>query len=426
MNRKVITLTVVLAFVLGMSGLAQGQTYGVYIDQTGPNNDGFGHQDNTNNLIDVDQTSGTDPGGWFGWGADKNRAHVVQLGELSVDNIMDIDQSGDGSNHATAQQEGSWNIMDIDQVAFGSDNTAGISALWGWIRLPVLQDGDNNQMKIDQTATGGDNLALAEQRGNDNQMDIKQAAYDGDNKAGKAGLFYYEPLLQDGDRNKMTSNQIAGGSNLLAAEQVGNDNTMNIYQFARNGDNEAGDGPLLQDGDHNYMKIRQSTWGGDNLALAEQRGDDNKIWIDQDAAADNTVGGREWHSKKWCGGWWEESPILQEGDHNKLVGASTTGCLAGTEIDYCSPATQISRTGSNELNVQQLGDCNKVGLYQWALGDNSADILQEGDSNYLAVWQTNNVSSNSVIAKQIGDGHTAKVWQDTWDGPGIVEVYQGP
>jgi len=423
--RKIITLMTVLAFVLGMSGLAQGQ-YGVYINQTGPDNDGFGHQDNTNNLIEVDQISGTDPGWWI-FPGDRNRAWVVQLGEFSVDNTMDIDQTGDGSNSATAQQEGSLNIMDIDQSATGSDNTAGISALWGWIRLPLLQEGDNNYMKIDQTATGGDNLALAEQRGNDNDMDVHQLAANGDNKAGKAGLFYYEPLLQDGDRNTMTSWQRASGSNLLAAEQRGDDNTMDIYQFARGGDNEAGDGPLLQDGDDNRMKIKQITsGGGDNLALAEQVGNDNKMDIEQTTVSgQNTIGGRTWHSK-WCWGWWEDVPILQEGDHNKIVGAKTTGCLAGTEIDYCSPATQISTNGNNQFSAQQLGDYNKVGLYQEALGDNSADILQEGDGNYLAVWQTHLGGSNSVIAEQLGGGNTAKVWQNTWTGDGIVEVYQGP
>lgn len=415
---------IALAIVLGMSGLAQGQPTGVYINQTGLDNDGIGHQDNVNNLIEVDQISGNDPGWWI-FPGDRNRAWVVQLDVGSEDNTMDIDQTGDGSNRATALQEGDRNSMDIDQVASGSDNTVGISAFWGLIRKPVLQYGDDNQMIIDQDATG-DNLFLAEQFGNGNQMNVHQLAAGGDNKAGKAGFLYYEPLLQEGDLNIMTTWQRAGGTNSLTAEQLGNENEMDVRQFARTGDNVAGDDPLLQDGDDNYMKINQSTPGGDNLALAEQRGNNNEMDIKQDTVrGDNSVGGREWHGG-WCWGHWDENPVLQDGNCNKIVGASTGGSILTTKIDYKSPATQLSTNGDNTLLAQQLGNCNKVGLYQEALGDNVADILQDGNCNYLAVWQRHLGGSNSLEATQIGDGNSATVWQDTLTGDGIAIVNQGP
>ena len=376
MSKKTVILMMALAFSFYASGLAVGQPInpGIHITQTGAPTIGIGEQDNGSNEITLLQI-----------GDLQNKAKLNQVGLTHTGNIMRITQTaplggGYSENVAVAKQDGFRNFMKVEQEATGVnvDNYAGEKAGW-----PT-----------------------------------------GINKTGTDVSTETNPLLQEGNFNWMIIKQTARGSspdadNSVRAKQVGNSNFMKVEQENNSGRNWAGDHrgnlyePMLQDGSLNWMQIDQKTQSGDNYTLAEQRGSFNLMKIKQRAAKGNTA--------QDSTDAYDDDPILQDGYGNKLVGASHCGAYAW--VNPWKDATQIACCGSNELKSVQIGNCNEIGLFQLSFrGSNTADILQDGNGNTLAVYQVN-CGDNTLNASQIGNGLEARVVQK-FSGGGVINVNQ--
>jgi len=222
-----------------------------------------------------------------------------------------------------------------------------------------------NDADVDQEGTV--NTILIKQIG-DSEIDIDQ----------DAGTTNWADVYQRGDGNDVDVRQDAKTSNWLFIDQLGlrlaldNDNLLDLNQVAGTS-NEA---DVVQSGNRNDADVRQDA------------GTFNRLFIDQ------------------------------LGDDNRLVGANSNGT-----INPLGAATQISATSHNWLDCIQLGDNNKVGLYQNAHFFNNAFIEQFDGGNSLVAWQHAPGGSNELTIEQ-GGGMTASVVQNATTGNNVIIITQ--
>jgi hypothetical protein len=203
----------------------------------------------------------------------------------------------------------------------------------------------------------------------------------------------------------------AGDANTTGFEQSGINGHIDVTQVATTLGNNANTrqlSGLAYIAMNNDIDVTQTAGTFNNLTQT-QYGQNHKINLVQTAGTSNsaTISQGEW------------TPLEI---NNKLVGASLG--IWGPSYDNIGPATQISGTSSNVLNLTQTGNNNQVGLYQNGNDYNLANMVQTGDDNSLLIYQTNVNGYNSVISNQVGGNNSASVFQNAISGSGTITVDQ--
>ena len=247
MGRKILTLVMALAFVVGLSGMALAS-----------------------NMADVDQSS-TD-----------NEAYINQVGGSSNNNTIDIDQIAGTTNDAVVYQNGSGNDVDVIQNASSDYNNLYVEQLG----TNGAGNGDDNILKLSQAA-GTNNDANVYQWGNENVANVSQTA-------DLSNDFY---VKQNGDSNVLVgansdgtinpsqaATQISEDSNYLSCVQSGDGNEAGLYQNASSFNYAS----ITQDNGGNSLVAWQNAPGGSNELTSLQDGGMTAVVI-QNAASGNNV-----------------------------------------------------------------------------------------------------------------------------------------
>lgn len=265
------------------------------------NNEAVAAQFGRNNTMTVDQDAGDDNnagelGDWHNPCTWSNPLLQVGCG-----NVMDIDQitlkvGYDSDNFVLAEQWGCGNLMEIDQRTRNGLNRAGDHR--GNKYEPMLQVGCANVMQIEQATSRGDNYAMATQLGCGNVMKIRQNGVTGNTAQDSTDAYADDPILQDGCGNRLVGSWKCGGCcspcgircgvdpsqpatqisksyNVLECEQIGNGNTVGLYQNA-SGYNAA---DIYQNGNNNTLCINQNNPCGNNDVTATQIGNNRSAVI---------------------------------------------------------------------------------------------------------------------------------------------------
>jgi len=246
MGRKILTLVMALAFVVGLSGMALAS-----------------------NTADVDQ-SGTD-----------NEAYINQVGGSPNNNTIDIDQVAGTTNDAVVYQNGSGNDVDVIQNASSGYNSLYVEQVGNG-----MGNGDNNILDLFQAA-GTNNDAVVYQWGNGNVANVSQTA-------DLSNDFYVE---QNGDSNVLVgansdgtinpsqaATQISEDSNYLSCVQSGDGNEAGLYQNASSFNYAS----ITQDNGGNFLVAWQNAPGGSNELTSSQDGGMTAVVI-QNAISGNNV-----------------------------------------------------------------------------------------------------------------------------------------
>lgn len=290
MNRKILTVTMALVILLGLSGLAlAGNTANVtqtsndnevLIGQTGSGNDivldqvaatendAEMYQSGTNNGLLVGQYAGSDNDTYTLQDGSGNRITVSQTAkwggpigsqvityatQVGVDNGINI-QQGNG------QQE-----IYIDQIGSGNKITGGVGATDPPNPTITLGGGMGKAFQVISTATGFNNIHL-DQTGDDNTVGLYQ-------ESGDINIF---DCVQDGDLNEVLLWQGANasyGRNDVYIDQYGGANSLKAYQY----------------GDNNYVNALQTNGGNSLFSWQNATSGYNDLDVSQSGGASATV-----------------------------------------------------------------------------------------------------------------------------------------
>ena len=166
--RKLLTVTLVLALVLGLSGLALATENFVFVDQASPNDfldlDQFGY-DNNVRLVQVAH--------------DANDARINQSGYNNW--LCRAYPSGTVDYTGNAYQNSTRTHNDLTLMVIGNNNTAGLRQI-GWLDnvADITQTSNGNYLAAYQENVNGNNLLDVTQSGNDH-AEIYQYASTGQN-----------------------------------------------------------------------------------------------------------------------------------------------------------------------------------------------------------------------------------------------------
>lgn len=399
MKRSILASVSVAALFAAAPAMAQDNTSTVnqtnawneaVVTQSGSNaqstvqQDGDGQQFSRRNRVRVEQSGNGAESTINQVSGNRNRADVRQNG----DSTSTIRQDGPQLD-AEVNQTGDGNSSNIDQA--GRQATVGVplnSAATG-----VVQVGNNNFSDIDQNPTTWSEAAVS-QFGNSNSSNLRQETLgtSGGNENSSSSV------LQDGDRNSSTLNQISGTTpSLLIANvnQNGDDNSSMLTQTGA--DNSAS---LLQDGDRNASMINQSGVGG-NVEV-EQFGNENDSFVTQESGATAIVRQEEGSSIN-------ARPRTDRGGEPVRANYSTINQGAGAtgaraEVDQ-SGELNLSRVsqngGASQAEVEQRGIFNESTVNQ--TGASIASVYQGGAYGDNRSVVNQNVSGASATVDQRAD-----------------------
>ena len=249
MYKRILTVVMALAFVVGLSGMALAS-----------------------NTADVDQ-SGTD-----------NEAYINQVGGSPNNNTIDIDQIAVTTNDAVVYQNGSGNDVDVIQNASSGYNNLYVEQLG----TNGAGNGDDNILKLSQAA-GTNNDANVYQWGNENVANVSQTA----------SLYNNFYVKQNGNSNVLVGANSDGTINPSgAATQISDASYYNDLSCVQSGDgNEAGlyqnassfnDASITQYNGGNSLVAWQNAPGGSNELTSLQNGGMTAVVI-QNANSGNNV-----------------------------------------------------------------------------------------------------------------------------------------
>ena len=233
MGRKILTLVMALAFVVGLSGMALAS-----------------------NTADVDQSCTTG----------ENYAYIEQIGGSPNNNTIDIDQVAATDNDAEVYQSGSGNDVDVIQNASSDYNNLYVEQLG----TNGAGNGDDNILKLSQAAAT-DNDAEVYQWGNSNVL--VGANSDGTiNLSGAAtqiSAASYNDLscVQSGNGNEAGLYQNASSFNYASITQDNGGNSLVAWQNAPGGSNEL---TSLQNGSMEAVVIQNATSGNNVASITQQ------------------------------------------------------------------------------------------------------------------------------------------------------------
>jgi len=349
MNRKIITLTMAVAIILTMTGLAFG---------------------------DWGDTSITQIHGWLG----KNKSQIAQdvdFGPYEVDVYQNAGPLFVG-NDVTIGQKGAYIKAKLVQNAWGLSNDATICQIGDNLKTKVEQEGlynetvvhqwgSDNKIKIKQDAGGwfGGNTANIEQYATESKIKIKQESTGSKNEA---------DVLQTGSSSEIKVKQEATSYNDLDIQQIGS-------------------------GSHNKINLVQKATGkrgwcgpstGYNEADIEQHGSCNKLVGActekfQCNPCPNIEGTKA--VVRWC------KPAIQTGLYNELE-LYQSGCRNTVGL------YQNADNGFNKADISQTNGGNTLAVYQDnPTGNNIVEVTQTGGQEAY-VYQGAGVGGGSLYVYQ--------------------------
>ncbi len=188
--------------------------------------------------------------------------------------------------------------------------------------------------------------------------------------------------IQTGDLNHIESIQETGGTNFLDAEQVGNNHVLDLDQDSPTGS------------------------AGKNTATINQ---------EVSGAAANADSARiKQTTKSTLSGITNSATVTQKGGGNKLRAALSSGNISAAVTSTAKQeATGAAATAINKLLVLQEGGNNDIGLFQKGSDLNDADIVQKSGSNDLGAYQLTTTGKNELEVDQLTGGNSAKLIQKT-------------
>lgn len=326
MSRKVITLTMALAIVLTMSGLAFG---------------------------DWGDFSLTQINGWFG----ENTNQIAQQGDGPFE--VDVYQNAGPllvGNDVTIGQKGEYIKAKVVQNAWGLSNDA-----------TVCQIGDNLKTKVEQS--GLYNCAVVQQYGSDSKIKLNQDAggWFGGNKANIEQCAYSSKIKinqeSTGSSNEADVVQTGAFSRIKVSQEGTSNNDLRVRQIGS--------------GCHNTIKLEQEATG--RKSWCGPRTGYNEADIEQHGSCNTLVGANPEQFQcgacpgitgtkavvNWC------RPAMQTGLYNELD-LYQSGC--GNTVGLYQNADQ----GFNKAEIRQTNGGNILAVYQ----DNPTG------NNHIAVEQT--------------------------------------
>jgi hypothetical protein len=282
--------------------------------------------------------------------------------------------------------------------------------LFAMIFTVSMANGQDNQATVNQTGTVENTLT-----GNINDAIIQQVSTTG------GAIATVDQVASNGynyvDVNQATNTGYTYNVNI--DQTAGTNNEAYIFQATSGGPGLI-DVDQTSNNDYNYANVRYSAgWIYDtNVQLDQLAGGSNSNGYNY---ADVNVYGASSYSRinvlqNATDGF--NSTIIDAQHYSKVAGASYS---SEAYIDNASPATQISATGNNELEIEMLS--SEIGLYQNAGGNNFADIWARGSgSNNLAVYQ--DASGNNTLNALMNGNSAASVKQLNSSGNNIASINQ--
>lgn len=226
----------------------QGTYSTVTSEQNGANNQanvsqGINNNASTNNKAAISQV---------GYGSVDN-PNIVTITQDANDNIANATQSGGDRNSASitqsainnianSQQQGSNHLIEIKQT--GVNNIAGATE---W--QPLSQTGENNSLTVTQQGTYS--TVASEQSGANNEATVSQGVNNYAATSNKASVSQTGAWTNP---NIISITQDSSGNEALAAQAVGDNNTLSITQNAAAGYDYAN---AAQAGANNLLTITQ-------------------------------------------------------------------------------------------------------------------------------------------------------------------------
>ena len=190
--------------------------------------------------------------------------------------------------------------------------------------------------------------------------------------------------------------------------------------------------PALAQSSGNLADIKQ---GGSDVANVTQEGKDNTTYLDQvggDGATDTATveqnGANNFvdsYQQSWVGGYGNSLKIEQLGSENdartfQMTGKNTIN-LSQDGIGNFADIEQRSSATNADTQAEQIGDDNRLYVSQGipqsndvSGKDNRVTVLQNGNSNYGNITQTNDYGDTSemkVSLTQNGNDNSATVTQ---------------
>lgn len=300
---------------------------------------------------------------------------------------------------------------------------------------------------------GDNNTVYLEQDGDSNVSSVKQNG-GSNNDIGTVG----DPVTQDGEGNSFSfTNELSGGgsnNDIVKAEQVGDDNNLNVQSWNIGNNNLVQD--IQQIGDLNRASLGFNGSDDGIVGTVLQQGNRNFLTIDVQGLAGHGSTGNVVTLVNMIGsnnGWSMVNDnnkgirIRQRGSSNVIDEASIFG--SNNNASGTSPGITIWQYGSSNgqgsvgestainwgtlsaIDVFQDGSFNDFYITQGTIGvpgvnntaaatqiglDNDVTIVQEGSDQDATVTQTGD--DNHVNAKQLG-GNNTLVATITGDDNGI-------
>lgn len=348
MQRKIITLTMALAIVLAMSGLAFGDWGDFYLTQIN---------------------------GWFG----ENDSQIAQQGDGPFD--LDVYQNAGPlfvGNDVTIGQKGTFIKAKVVQNAWGLTNDA-----------TICQIGDNLKTKVEQEGLYND--AVVRQYGSDSKVKLNQDAggWFGGNKA---------IIEQCADNSKIKIKQEStGSSNNADVVQVGSFSEIKVKQEATS---------------YNDLRIRQMGSGSGNKINLVQEATGKKSWCGPSTGYNEADIEQHGSNNKLVGASTEEfqctacpgitgtkavvrscKPAMQTGLYNELD-LYQSGC--GNTVGLY----QNADNGYNKADIAQYNGGNTLAIYQDnPNGNNDVTATQYGGQT-AQIYQSTPSGGGSIFVHQ--------------------------
>lgn len=267
--------------------------------------------------------------------AQTNSADIIQDGE---NNLADVEQE-DSGNTLTARTVGDDNIILLLQQ--GADNIATLTQ--------ELESNLANSNLIDLNQSGSGTVTI-DQNGSNNRVEGVDDDDDPGTASGTPALFSGSSMTIDQDSNSNVAEVDASGT--VQIMQNGSDHAVAIG---------GGDIVIDQRVDFNIGEVVNDEGITDVLQIGNEY---NEVWLEK-AHSEGDV------------------DILQDGDHNMVVGLSYPSGHDPLSDPSWAVFTGDDETTALDLHVDQIGSGNVLMLE----ADGMVDVVQQGDTNSATINQ---------------------------------------
>jgi hypothetical protein len=353
-----------------------------------------------------------------------NSVRIEQLNGLTVSaethqtgtlNTATIAQDRERA-HTTVSQAGMSNTALVDQPGYFWDTYADIEQSGARNSVYILQDG-TNYGSVTSKQSGADNVADIHQTdasdygqfqtvsldttGDGNNTQIYQNNGDGRIALLQTGDFNIVDINQSGESGKIDINNLNSSYNTDIVQQGGG--TIAVYR---------------SDANNNRVSLQQF-YCSDEISVVQESSDSNTVEISQTGTFDNIASVIQRHTFDSSA-----SIMQQEGVENtsNITQENVSGSYAATNTSGTYLAASIFQSGGADLSsaeIMQQGEQNTAAIYQTAATDSDADILQSGINGYAEIHQANGAFNTAAI-DQAGNGYSATIVQSGSDNVSVI------